>query len=85
MLFVCANSCKSCQSFGDGGISLDQQKKTTHCVFSVLCLLRCRRLHGKALLWIQILPDFFTLAAAAAAANKDADDEDAGQHRHGDD
>lgn len=40
---------------------------------------------GKKLVWTQILPDFFTLAAAEAAANEDTDDYDASQHRHGDD
>lgn len=40
---------------------------------------------GKELVWMQILPDFFALAAAEAAANEDTDDYDASQHRHGDD
>lgn len=31
------------------------------------------------------LPNSFTLAAAEAAANEDADDDEASQHRHGDD
>lgn len=40
---------------------------------------------GKELVWMQILPDFFTLAAAEAAADEDTDNYDASQHRHGDD
>lgn len=68
---VCAMSCKSWQAFGDGGISLDRRGGEKQAiVFSRLLFAE----GGKELVRMQALPDFFTLAAAAAAANEDADD-----------
>lgn len=83
-LLVCAISCKSWQAFGDGGISLDRRGRGWG--GHPLCFpppLFAER--GKELVWVQNLPAFFTLAAAEAAANEDADDNEASQHRHGDD
>lgn len=68
---VCGDGCKPCRASGDGGVSRDQREKTSLCVFSV----------PKE----KLSPDFFTLAAAEAAADEDGDEEEAGQHRHGDD